>query len=455
MARQSTAPTLREVQAKILADKCMAVCKAGNVDQYMLLSLRHWRWLDGARFGSNLKAFIEQKTGLTGRQMLCKEFLECFERRIEHVLNRVGITNLAPALKVEAYRKQELLEKYHAVRDSWPPHIPYLLQMRPGPYILLSNFQAGFHLVRAMASTGRYRSQSGKILDVALVYEGQLHGEPYRIIIDCDAYLKDYEGILTAEELRESVLHVPRVLVRELVGIGAISRETVVMAFEKDKSRGDKVSFHFTLNIVGFSTGDLKAMFARLVLDPYGKLFAQCKKAKSKESLARFIAKSKGEDGVYARALGHVDPATVHGQHQFSVVFSRKQGEAPPRMDHVQWIRQGGTVVDRVETSLNGVTIVASDDRAMSMLYAGGFVHWTPRTAVLQPKFQMASTDLGLAPLSVSPRSLAIAPAMRVELMHAPPGDREKKGRWASRPQQPVPVARVWPPGRIAPCRSG
>lgn len=449
------AGTLREVQAKVLADKCIAVCKEREADPYLLFSLRHWGWLDGSRFGSKFKAFIELNTALTARHMQCKEFREAFERRVEHVLNKQGIVNLAPTRKVEAYRKQELMDKYHGVRDSWPPHIPYLLQMRPGPYILLSNFQAAFHLLRAMALTGKYQSQEGQFLDVGLLYEGQLVGEPHRIILDCDAYLKDFEGLFSAEELRESVLQVPQVLVRELVRIGAISRDATVLAIEKDKSRGDKVSFHFTLNIVGVSTGDLKAMFARLVLEPYGALFSQCKKEKSKARLARLIAKSRGEDGVYAHALAHVDPATVHGQHQFSVAFSRKRGEEPPRMGYVQWISKGGAEVNRVESSLHGVAVVPSHNRALTMLYLGGFTHWTPRTVVLDRKFQVASTDLGLAPLPVS--CFDCAPAMRLELMRAPPGGREKKERWASRPQQPVPVARTatWSPARIAPCRSG
>jgi len=317
---------------------------------------------------------------------------------VERVLDRTGIVDLAPRLRVEAYRKQELMDMYHAVRDSWPPHKPYLLQMRPGVYILFSNFQAGFHQMRKMALTGKYLTEEGRVLDVELLYEGQVEGEPCRIILDCDAYIADYAGLLTEEELVQSVLQVPQMLTRELVRIGAISREDTVCVVEKDKSRHDKVSFHFTFNIVGIPTVDLKAMFERVVLAPYKEVHARCLAEKSRVPLAKHIAKSLGKDGVYAHALAHVDPSTVKGKHQFSTAFSRKKGEGPPRMGWMQWISEGGTKVRRVESSLRGVDVVPSSERAFGMLYLAGFVHWTPRTLVLSRRFQGVVTDLGLAP---------------------------------------------------------
>jgi hypothetical protein len=397
MARQ--APTLREVEAKIMADACIEACKGRGVDPYLLFSLRHWEWLDGSRFGTKLKAFIELNTPVTTGHMVCKEFRLAFEARVEHVLDRSGIVNLAPDLRVEAYRKQELMEKYHAVRKSWPPHKPYLLQMRPGVYILFSNFQAGFHQMRKMAQTGKYRTEEGKVLPVELLYEGQVEGEPCRIILDCEAYLADYAGLLTEEELVQSVLQVPQVLTRELVRIGAIGRGETVCVVEKDKSREDKVSFHFTLNIVGIPTIDLKVMFERVVLAPYKEVHSRCRDEKSRVPLAKHIAKSKGKDGLYAHALAHVDPSTVKGKHQFSTAFSRKKGEGPPRMGWVQWITEGGTKVRRVESSFHGADVVPSNERAFGMLFLAGFIHWTPRTVVLSRKFQGVVTDLGLAPL--------------------------------------------------------
>lgn len=393
------APTLREVEAKIMADACIEACKGRGVDPYLLFSLRHWEWLDNSRFGTKLKAFIELNTPVTTGHMVCKEFRLAFEARVEHVLDRAGIVNLAPDLRVEAYRKQELMEKYHAVRESWPPHKPYLLQMRPGVYILFSNFQAGFHQMREMAKTGKYRTEEGKVLPVELLYEGQVEGEPCRIILDCDAYLADFAGLLTEEELVQSVLQVPQVLVRELVRMGAIARGDTVCVVEKDKSREDKVSFHFTLNVVGIPTIDLKVMFERVVLAPYKEVHSRCRDEKSRVPLAKHIAKSKGKDGVYAHALAHVDPSTVKGKHQFSTAFSRKKGEGPPRMGWVQWITEGGTKVRRVESSFHGADVVPSNERAFGMLYLAGFIHWTPRTVVLSRKFQGVVTDLGLAPL--------------------------------------------------------
>ena len=87
--------------------------------------------------------------------------------------------------------------------------------------------------------------------------------------------------------LELSLLQVPQVLVRELVRMGAIARGDTVCVVEKDKSREDKVSFHFTLNIVGIPTIDLKVMFERVVLAPYKEVHSRCRDAKSR--VGRFL----------------------------------------------------------------------------------------------------------------------------------------------------------------------
>lgn len=423
------ATTVREVQGKLAADECIAACNSARSDLNLLFSLLHWAWLDGSRFGSKFKAFIESNTSLCRQQLQSAEFRKGFEARVEHAVRKAGIQNLTPELVVEGYRKQEVMDKYFAVRDSWPPHKAFLLQMKPGLYLIFADFQTAFHCVREMVLTGRYRSrESGKYMGVELLYEMQMEGEPCRIILDCDAYLEDYEGLLDKDEVVESVLQVPQVLTRELVRVGAIPRHATVRAAVKDKSREGKVSFHFTLNVVGIPTGDLKAVFAKLVLEPYSALHTRCRSEKTRVWLARHIGKSKGEDGVYAHALAHIDPATVKGKHQFSLAFSRKKGEKPPRMDWVHWITDGGAKVKRVQSSFHGESVVPSHDRALDMLYFAGFVHWTPGTLVIDCKFRVP-TDMGLASSTVS-FLLCLLPAMRVELMClvAPPGQAKKRG---------------------------
>lgn len=388
-----------EDKGALWAEECLALCKERDVDPYLLFSLRHWHWLDHSRFGTQFKAFIERHTKVTGAGMTHHRVWKAFKKRVSDEIDRTGVVNIAPALRVEAYRMDELLAKYHAVRSQWPPHKPYLIQMRPGLFILLSNCQAGFHLVRDMARTGWFTSMEGKRLPVELLYEKQVVGEPCRIILDCEAYMRDYDGVLTKEELVESMRQVPVMLTRELVRTGAIRREDKVIVVEKNKSRedagggakGDKVSFHFIFNIVGIPTGDLKSMFARVVLDPYSDLHAKARKDKNATCIARCIAGSKNAEGVYTAALAHVDPATVKGMHQFSLVFSRKAKEQPPRIDWIFQITEGGARGSMREAAFHGIPLAPSHARALDMLYLGGFVHWTPHTIVLSSKFRIAA----------------------------------------------------------------
>lgn len=390
-----------------MAEECLALCRTHRVDPYLLFSLRHWHWLEHSRFGVQFKAFIERNTRITGAHVARDAFWGPFKRRVSQELDRTGVVNIAPELRVEAYKMEELLTKYHAVRDQWPPHKPYLIQMRPGLFILLSNCQAGFHLVRDMTRTGRYVSEEGRVLKVELLYEKQIVGEPCRIILDCEAYMGVYSGLLTKEELIESIRHVPVMLTREMVRVGAIRREDKVIVVEKNKSRadtdggakGDKVSFHFVFNIVGIPTGDLKHMFERLVLDPYREIHTKARKDKDTSCVARLIARSKGEDGVYTAALAHIDPATVKGMHQFSLVFSRKKKEQPPRIDWIYQITEGGARGSMKASAFHGVPLAAAHPDALDMLYLGGFVHWTAHTVVLASKFRIAAPmqDIGMA----------------------------------------------------------
>ena len=392
--------------ARLMAEECLALCKERDVDPHLLFALRHWHWLDHTRFGKQFKAFIEMHTRVTGAAMHNEGAWRAFKKRVVEEIDATGVVNIAPHLRVEAYRMDELLARYNAVRDQWPPHKPYLVQMRPGLFILLSNCQAGFHLVRDMARKGRYVSSEGRSLAVELLYEKQVVGEPCRIILDCEAYSGDYDGTMSKDELTESMRHVPVMLTRELVRVGAIRREDRVVVVEKNKSRegaggakGDKVSFHFVFNIVGVPTGDLKRALGELVLGPYWAMHARAKKAKSCAEVARLIAGSRGEDGVYTAALAHVDPATVKGMHQFSLVFSRKKKEQPPRIDWIYEITDGGARGSQKESAFYGIPLAAEHERALDMLYLGGYVHWTPRTIVLASKFRIAgpAQDIGLA----------------------------------------------------------
>ena len=378
-----------EEEGRVMALQCLALCKERDVDPTMLLALRHWQWLDSSRFGTKLKSFVELHTKMGPKYIYNKPLRDSFERWVLMDIKQTGIVNLAPTMKVEAYRKAELFEKYRQVKDSWPsPHAPYLIQMRPGLFILLANFQAGFHLLREMATTRWYEREDGKLIPVELLYEGQMEGEPCRCILDCEAYTSHYEGCLTREELVESVRQVPQVLTKALVGIGALQREDMVMAVEKYKCRDDKISFHFIMNFFGDPTVDLKRVLEEVILAPYREERARCKKDKSAACVAARVA-VKGSDGLYTHALFHVDDATIKGKHQFSVVFSRKEKEEPCRIDWIHWISRGGEQAVRKKSKFFGVPMVPSHEQALHMLCLGGFMHWIPNTLVLHPRFRV------------------------------------------------------------------
>ena len=411
-----------------MAERCLALCKERDVDSSLLLALRHWQWLDSSRFGTKLKSFVEMHTTMGTRHAHSESFMDAFEKRVLREIRKSGIVNLAPGMKVEAYRKAELFEKYRAVKDQWPsPHVPYLIQMRPGLFILLANYQAGFHLMRDMATTRWYEREDGKLIPVELLYEGQIEGEPCRCILDCEAYMSHFEQCMTYEELVESVRQVPQVLTKALVRIGAIRREDKVIAVEKYKCRGEKVSFHFSLNIVGDPTVDLKSVLRDAIISPYIEERARCKKDKSAACMAERMTE-KDEDGLYKHALFHVDEATIKGKHQFSAVFSRKAKEEPCRIDWIHGISDGGKKVVRKPSMFRGIPMVPGHERALDMLYMGGFTHWIPNTLVLNPKFRIVAgpvPDLdGGSALSVSSTCLffgLVIPAVRLELTRYTP----------------------------------
>ena len=364
------------------AKHCIALLDEKRLDITMLFALKHWEWLDHTRFGRNLKSFVECTARLRRSDMLDASFFstvwEEFARR--------GIVNLAPERRVEAYRKEELFQKYRKECDAgnWPdPHQPYLIQMRPGVFVLLSNFQAGFWLLRDMAKTRWYKREDGKNIPVQLLYEGQIEGEPCRCILDCEAYVSQFDGRLSREELVESVKQVPQALVRELVRIGAIKREDVVTFIEKNKCRGDKVSFHYTSNLVGDPTMDLKAVLAKVYIERYTEVRTVLNKTKS-------MAHVPVEGGRCDPAL-HVDERTIKGRHQFSVVFSRKDGEEPCTIDSIVTVSNGGETVERKDCPMKGIPLVPSHEHALDMLFFGGYTHWIKETVVINSKFRTAA----------------------------------------------------------------
>lgn len=360
------------------ADQCIERMDRDGLDITQLLAVRHWEWLDGTETGQKIKRFVEVEMRLGRGAVVCEEF----HARVDSVFRERGIVDLAPERRVEAYRKEELFSKYQAA--GWPePHTPYLLQMRPGLFILLSNYQAGFHLVRRMTTDGWYRSEEGKVIPLSLLYEGQMEGVPCRVILDCEAYVSQFDGRVTHEELLANVQRVPQAFVRRLARLGAVGERDVVRAYEKNKCRGDKVSFHYTFNILIDPTVCGKRALARALIEPYAEEWAEWKKTKS---MVHTLDPATG----LCDPLLHVDVCTVKGKHQFSVVFSRKAGEEPCAIERRLDITDRGETVSAFPSAWAKEKHVPTHARALEMLYYAGFTHWIRDSITLPKEFRIA-----------------------------------------------------------------
>lgn len=390
------------------ADASIARMDALGVDYTQLLALRHWEWLDHTDFGRRLKQFAEMQLGLTRREAAS----EAFHWRVDAVFRERGVTPLAPARRVEAYRKEELFAQHRAAR--WPePHTPYLVQMRPGVFILFASWRDGFLAVRDMTASGMYRTKDGRLLDVALVYEGQVVGVPARIILDCEARVEaEFGGRMTRAELEANVRRVPETLVRALVRMGALRGADVARFYVKNKSRGDKVSFHFVSNILVEPTVDGRNALRRAFVDGFEEARAQGRRTKSMVHAVR-------ADGTCAPEL-HVDASTLHGRNQFSCVFSRKAGERPCVIEARLDIRGDGAAAVVVEhrSALAGEDHVPTHPRALDMLWFGGFAHWIAGTVTLDTQMRVGPTmtEVGQSCFWVH----FVWPGVRLELTRTP-----------------------------------
>ena len=405
------------------ADRCIERLDADGLDITQLFAGRHWEWLDCTEQGRELKRFFEVVMGMRRPDAVSPKFHE----RVEETFKRRGIVNLAPERRVEAYRKEELFAKYRAA--GWPkPHTPYLVQMRPGLFVLLSNYQAGFHLIRHMAASGRFQSEGGKSLPVTLLYEGQMEEVPCRMILDCEAYVSQFEGRLSHAELLASVQEVPQAFVRRLAGLGAIPDDCVVRVFEKNKCRGDKISFHYIFNILmSDPTVDGRSALGKAIIEPFREERAVWKESKS------MVHTLDPGTGRCREPLLHVDACTVKGRHQFSVVFSCKAGEEPCRITRRLEISERGERVRETASAWASEQHVPTHAHALEMLYYGGFTHWTKDSITLDKRFRIVAAPLSELATAVRGEALKCRPAVRLELTCTPCfGDRQKK--WAGRP---------------------
>ena len=355
------------------AEACIHQMLSNGRDYTLLLYLRFWDFLDTFPKGKQLKEFIEIEMQLRREQVESQEFHD----RVNAEFNSRKIQDLAPKRMVHAYRKEEL---YQLMADAnWPePYFPYIIQMRPGVFIAFSTWQSGFRHIVYMTGCGFHEYQT-RLLPCVMTYECQ-SVVPSRIIIDCDAYEKEFEGIMTLPELQEVMSDVPRWFVMRLVQIGAIDKYTTVKVVEKEKSRGSKASRHFIFNIVGMPRGDIANVLNRIFVVPFRLIRDQHRVSKN----------WKHVDPSTAEWQGLIcDIATMHGSNQFSTVFVGKPGEKPPGMTWIQEIQYGDgeALVIKKAAPWSGQDHVPTHPDALEMLYMSCFSHPLHDMVPLNPQF--------------------------------------------------------------------
>lgn len=366
------------------ADACIAYFDERKLDITLLWLLKHWDWLDTFAFGKKMVSFIEGTMKLRRNHVVRTEF----HQRVTTVFCERGVQKICPSRMVQAYRKEELFAL--CCQQKWPePFFPFMLQMRPGVFVLFANWQDGFYWI--VEKTGRKaHTFDGKLLPVELLYENQIvdlkeHGDfPCQLIIDCDAYVDEFHGRLSMAELKTlmSTQMLPW-LVGKLVSIGAIRRDQTVVVVEKEKSRvgtskGDKVSRHYMLNLIGIPTMQLRAVLRKIFIDMFTEARAQHKKTGSMAHV------EVGSDACFA-LLG--DSATMHGRNQFSVLFCGKKGEKPPRISNIYEISDGGTRVKTTPWRFADDEHTPDHPDAMVMLFYACYSCMNPKTVTVNTSF--------------------------------------------------------------------
>ena len=362
-----------------IAEACIHQLLSNGRDYTLLLYIQFWNFLDKFPKGQRLKEFIEVEMGLQRAQVECDEF----HARITLEFQTRGIQNLAPKRMVHAYRKEELFQLMTSA--DWPePYFPFILQMRPGVFIAFSTWQTGFRHTIWMTGRG-YHEYNTRQLQCVMLYECQVHDAPSRIILDCDAYEKEFEGIMSMSELQEVMSDVPRWFVMKLVENGAIEKGTLIKVIEKEKSRGFKASRHFIFNIVGISRGDIANLLNRIFVTPFRVI----------RDLHRVNKNWKHVDLMTPEWQALVcDTATMHGSNQFSTVFVGKPGERPPGMTWIHEIRitDQGTQITKTAAPWAGQDHIPTHPEALQMLYWACYSHPISDMVILNPSFMPCIT---------------------------------------------------------------
>jgi hypothetical protein len=160
----------------------------------------------------------------------------------------------------------------------------------------------------------------------------------------------------------------------------------VVIAVEKEKSRSNKKSRHYTFNILGLSKGDI----CKVLYEVFKKPFLEKKNA-AKIKVSATVVPEQG-DGLIA-ACDIADVSTMHGNNQFSVLLlhdPKKLETRNPVQTAEIVISHGGTVIERIPTAWASVANDPDHPDAMKMLEKSCYSNFISNSITLNTRFMDA-----------------------------------------------------------------
>jgi len=371
------------------ARRCIAELDSKRQDITMLWLLREREWLERGKATRELRDWLQNTAKVSLKVAAGDEF----QREVRREFSARGVRPVAPERAVESWRKDTA--KDMCLNARWPrPCFPVMLQTRPGSeergagaFVVFSCWQDAMLALVKMSKTRSYKGQSRNYA-ADVVYENQLadmggYDLPCRLILDCDAKLKEHGEGHTLESLQGLIDQVPAWFVRRLVEIGAIKPTDRVVVFEKEKSRHNKASRHYIFNIMGFSTWDTTTV-----------LFEIFGKEHEKEKKLMEAGQVKKPPALPVWKM--VDIVPHHGRAQYSVLgfFDRDKQETEfpcitRRMEivngEVKSMRR--SQVSRADSSLKHPT-------ALKMLHDTCYSCFAPEFVTMHPKFMVQRSVL-------------------------------------------------------------
>ncbi len=382
------------------AQRCIAAMDESRLDITMLWLLKQPEWLEQCRAGRELTNWV-RKMEVPMHVAKSPEFQGEVLREFK---SRGGARPVAPERYVDHWSKDPA--KQLCLNANWPkPYFPVMLQLNPrkpgdaelrklpGRFLIFSCWQDAILALQQISLTKKFKDSDGRWFPVTMIYENQIvdmggrqgtgYDYPCRLILDCDAKLKEHGEGHTLESLQGLIDQVPAWFVRRLVEIGAIKRTDRVVVFEKEKSRHNKASRHYIFNIMGFSTWDTTTV-----------LFEIFGKEHEKEKKLMEAGQVKKPPALPVWKM--VDIVPHHGRAQYSVLgfFDRDKQETEfpcitRRMEivngEVKSLRR--SQVSRADSSLKHPT-------ALKMLHDTCYSCFAPEFVTMHPKFMVQRSVL-------------------------------------------------------------